>query len=259
MADNEGDLRVGERASPANPDNALPVFLFYLLVDVSGSMAADLPVLNQMLMEFRDKLRADPVAEDCILFSVLSFGSTVRVEVPLGNFATVNLTPDLLKINGSTRYSEAFRTLKATIEHDLAAQKDKDKSAAPSRDRFRYYRPAVFFLTDGEPNPGDPWQQAFTDLKAMPAYPLFVPFGFRHANDVILRELVHPQNRSKLYYTRSHDVAAVLSEMLDVMFLSILSSAYSVSSTPMHVLPTKNDVGPDVEVQQYEGGDWVLG
>jgi uncharacterized protein YegL len=257
MADNDGFATLDETAERQRND-ALPIFPFYLLVDVSGSMTPDIKTLNDALLEFRDRLRADPLTADCTLFGVLSFGSTAQIEIPLGDFAASDLDPNLLKINGSTRYSQAFRTLKATIERDLADLKQADRRAESGRDRFRYYRPAVFFLTDGDPDSGDPWQQAFTELTSMKSYPLFVPYGFRHATESVLRQLVHPVNRSKLYFARTTNVKLILDEMFDAMFVSILSSAQSIDSKPAHVLPDQQTVGKDIDVQQqYPDGDWM--
>ncbi|WP_071288555.1 vWA domain-containing protein [Mycolicibacterium llatzerense] len=235
-------------------DDRYTVLPFYLSADVSGSMEPHLPVLNEALRGFRDTLAKDPVLADKVQFGVLDFSDDSNVVVPLGDFSSADLEHRQLSSRGGTNYAAAFTTLRNTIEADLTA----------GQERYRYYRPAVFFLTDGYPNGGD-WRNAFRALTAFdPAtgagfrsYPLFVPFGIGDADRGILTELVHPVDRSQLFMANAGtSPAAAIEAMTKAMLTSILSSGRSAAAgKPQHLLPTKADVGPGVSV--YAGGDFV--
>ena len=238
----------------ATKRDGLPTLLpFYLIADVSGSMAKEIAALNQALVDFRDELNKNPILSDVVRFSVISFSDSTRVELPFCD--PVETTMPTLVVGGGTRYAPAFRTLKATIDADFDANKGKD---------FKVFRPAAFFLTDGMPlDPESEWQSAFADLVRYDSesktgnkrYPLFVPFGFRDANVEILKQLVHPLDRSKLYMAK-HGASAgsVLAELSKAMIMSVVSSGYSVpTGNPQHVLPTQAQVGPNVTA--YDGGD----
>jgi uncharacterized protein YegL len=237
--------------------NEQVVFVYYLLADVSVSMAPHIQELNAKLVEFRDKFRGEPILEDITRLGVISFSDTARVAVPLGNYAEAEFSNDLLAVEGSTSYAAAFRQLRQSIESDLARLKAADKAASRSNEVFKYYRPCVFFLTDGYPNNGDPWQREFDELKRMKQYPLFVPYGFGDARLDVLKALVHPQQVSKLYLARhGASVAKILDEMLNSMINSILVSAHSAFSTPRLALPAP--VSKDIEVYQFgPDGDFV--
>lgn len=235
-------------------DDRYTVLPFYLLTDVSGSMEPHLPVLNESLRGFRDTLAKDPVLADKVQFGVLDFSDDANVVVPLGDFTAADLDHNQLTSRGGTDYAAAFTKLRNTIEADLAA----------GQQQFRYYRPAVFFLTDGYPNGGD-WRAAFRELTAYdPAtatgfrsYPLFVPFGIGDADRAVLTELIHPVDRSKLFMANAGtSPASAIEAMTKAMLTSILASGRSArAGKPQHVLPTKTDVGPGIDV--YPGGDYV--
>jgi uncharacterized protein YegL len=235
-------------------DDRAVVLPFYLLCDVSYSMESEIGNLNAALFRIRDGLAQQPILADKVRFGVLDFSDDARTVVPLSDFAAVSLPAAPLQTRGATSYAAAFRALQATIDADMAA----------GDPRFRFFRPAVFFLTDGYPNDHDDWQRAFADLtqydpatgRGNKRYPLVVPFGFGDADAQLLSTLVHPQNRSNLYMARTIDAAAAIEQMTRAMLVSMLQSGRSASTArPAHVLPTQQDVGPGIDV--YPGGDFV--
>jgi uncharacterized protein YegL len=239
-------------------DDRHVVLPFYLLTDVSGSMAPHIGALNKALVTFRDTLARNPILADKVQFGVIDFSDSAGTVIPLGDFSTAHLTQHTLTTRGGTNYGAAFRALRDTIEADLAA----------GADRYRYFRPAVFFLTDGCPT-DSAWPEAFAALTGFDkatgngfrAYPLFVPFGIGSADATILARLVHPQDRSSLFMAAAGTTPEVAIEaMTKAMLTSILSSGQSVGrsvggGTTQHVMPTQSDVGPGVTV--YPGGDFV--
>jgi uncharacterized protein YegL len=249
------DLR-NEAATPARTgDDRYVVLPFYLLCDVSGSMSPHIATLNTSLREFRDTLAKDPVLSDKVQFGVVDFSDDASEVVPLGDFTAADLDSRQLSSRGGTSYAAAFRTMRQTMERDIAA----------GSDRYKYFRPAVFFLTDGYPNGGDGWEQAFAALtefdpvsgQGFKSYPLFVPFGIGDADATILRQLVHPQHRSALFMANAGATpTAAIQAMTKGMLASVLKSGRSVpTGRPQHVLPTQADVGTAVTV--YPGGDFV--
>jgi uncharacterized protein YegL len=237
------------------PDNRYVVLPFYLLCDVSSSMRPYIGTLNESLGEFRDGLSKNPVLADQVQFGVVDFSDDAREVVPLGDFSTADLENRQLSTRYSTSYTAAFKTIRATIEQDLAAGKD----------RYRYFRPAVFFLTDGEPNNDGQWTRAFRELtsfdeatgEGFQSYPLFVLFGIGDADISTLSQLVHPQDRSVLFMANTGtSPATAIAKMADAMLKSVLKSGRSVlTGNPQHSLPTQAELGP--EIRAYPGGDFV--
>lgn len=236
------------------PDDRFVALPFYLLCDVSGSMTPHIGTLNQALRDFRDSLASNPVLADKVQFGVIDFADDAREVIALGDFSIANLEGHQLSSRGGTNYGAALRMLRTTIERDLKA----------GSDRYKYFRPAVFFLTDGEPTDHG-WQAAFHELTSFDAergegfrsYPLFVPFGIGDADATVLASMVHPQDRSVLFMANAGTTpATAISKMTDAMLKSMLKSGNSVlRGAPMHILPTQEELGP--EVTAYPGGDFV--
>jgi len=245
---NELEHRHSEQREVA--DGGLVVFPFYLLVDVSYSMVNEIGVLNQSLRDFQHEISTKPVLADITKLGIIEFSDQAHEVVPLGDFSAADLSQNLLAAQGGTSFAAAFRMLRQVIERDIAAMKAANQ-AAPSEEAFHYHRPAVYFLTDGFPNPGDPWRQAFEELKAIKGYPLFVPFGFRDADEAILNELVHPRDRSRLYMARSGaNAATIIAEMTQGMLMSVLASSMSATTgQPSLSLPSQAQIGSNVVVK----------
>lgn len=240
---------------PAQADDRYVVLPFYLLCDVSGSMSLHIATLNQALVEFRDTLAKDPVLSDKVQFGVVDFSDDAREVIPLGDFAEADIDRHRLGVRGGTSYAAGFTKLREVIKRDITS------GAA----QYKYFRPAVFFLTDGYPNGGEDWPTAFAELTAFdPAtgqgnksYPLFVPFGIGDADASVLSQLIHPMDRSALFMANAGTTpAAAIQKMTEGMLKSMLASGRSaLTGQPQHVLPTQREVGPGVSV--YAGGDFV--
>lgn len=246
------DIRISR---PAAADDRYVVLPFYLLCDVSGSMGPHIGTLNQALADFRDALAKDPVLSDKVQFGVVDFSDDARDVIPLGDFTAADIEQHRLSARGGTSYAAAFTKMGEVIKRDIAA----------GRSQFKYFRPAVYFLTDGYPNGGDGWQAAFAALTEFdPAsghgnksYPLFVPFGIGDADTAVLSQLVYPKNRSALFMANAGiSPAEAIQKMAQGMLKSMLASGQSaVTGRPQHILPTQQEMGPGVSV--YAGGDYV--
>jgi uncharacterized protein YegL len=197
------------------------VMPFYIVCDVSWSMTPDIAALNSALQDLRQAIAADPIVDDVAHIGVITFSDDAQVVVPLGQMSESPL-PTLTVRNG-TNYGAAFRTIASTLEADRQGMKARE---------MKVYRPCVFFLTDGEPLDGD-FADTFRDTlttHATKAYPIFVPFGFRDAPEVVLRKLAYPPEKGKWYMARTTDVRDALKGMADVIMKSILSSGHTAAT-----------------------------
>ena len=137
---------VGQPEFVENPENRCPVIL---LVDTSGSMAGGpIEALNEGLKTFRETVLEDEQASLRVDVAIVGFGPVELVQ----DFVTIDqLNPPHLVANGLTPMGEAISFALDLLE---------SRKVTYRANGIQYYRPWVFLITDGAPNPGSPWQQA---------------------------------------------------------------------------------------------------
>ncbi|MEO0374432.1 hypothetical protein C1752_01340 [Acaryochloris thomasi RCC1774] len=137
---------VGQPEFVENPENRCPVIL---LVDTSSSMqGAPMAALNTGLEAFQDAILQDEQAALRVDVAIVSFGPVELVQ----DFVTIDhFVPPTLVAQGLTPMGEAL-----TYALDLL----EDRKQTYRTNGIQYYRPWVFLITDGAPNPTSPWQQA---------------------------------------------------------------------------------------------------
>jgi uncharacterized protein YegL len=202
------------------------VMPFYLICDVSYSMAGDMADLNAGLKRLHKAIVAQPVVDDVAQICIMSFSDQAKVLMPLAQMSEAAVPT--LSVEGGTEYGAAFRELAKTIERDRAALKAEG---------YKIYRPCAFFLTDGAPNDRS-WHQTFTSTltydrhtgQGMKSHPIFVPFGFRDAPESVMKQLAYPPEKAKWYLARKHDVEEALTGMLDVIMKTVVTSARTARS-----------------------------
>jgi uncharacterized protein YegL len=230
------------------------VLPFYLVCDVSGSMAGEaIRGLNDVLPVLRDAVNGNPVIADVVELGIITFNDSPRVVMTLGNIEE-GAVPQL-SAGGGTKFGPALVEVRRQIEQDVARLKASG---------LKVWRPVVFFLSDGAPNDGD-WENSFRALTQYSAetdsgfkeYPMVVPMGLGHASEAVLRQMIHPQERSKLYMVRDQsDAARAVAEMADVMLSSMIASVSSAQAGgDIHVLPTRKQLPAGIAVYGYEGGN----
>jgi uncharacterized protein YegL len=229
---------------------------FYLLVDVSSSMRGDEQQLNTALAELVQAIVKDPVVDDLVMLSMITFNHAAETVVPLSSPSEISLPT--VRASGGTRYAAAFEEFQNVFDRDKAVLRQRG---------IKVYRPCVFFLTDGEPGDLDSYLEAFRALFAYDpeartgnkAFPYFVPFGFRDARADVIRSLAYPDfgaTKGRWFLISSNDVGDVLQTIADVLGRTVVSAGQSVSQgnpTLVPPVPAEGSSG----VQFGDAGDFV--
>lgn len=142
---------VGQPEFVENPENRCPVIL---LVDTSSSMAGQpIQALNQGLAAFQEAVIKDEQAALRVDVAIVGFGPVELVQ----DFVTIDQfdPPELLAM-GLTPMGEAI---------DYAMDLLEMRKRTYRNNGIQYYRPWVFLITDGAPNPDSPWQKAAQRLQ----------------------------------------------------------------------------------------------
>lgn len=127
-----------------------------LLVDTSGSMSGGpIAELNQGLVQFYEALRQDDLALGRAEVSVISFNSSVQIE--LGFRPAEQYEAPVLSAGGLTAMNEGI--LKALDEIEMRKQLYRDQGVG-------HYRPWLFVLTDGCPTDSNLESQAMSALRS---------------------------------------------------------------------------------------------
>lgn len=142
---------VGQPEFVENPENRCPVIL---LVDTSGSMAGGpIEALNEGLRTFKENVIQDEQASLRVDVAIVGFGPVELIQ----DFVTIDqLNPPQLVAKGLTPMGEAISFALDLLE---------SRKVTYRTNGIQYYRPWVFLITDGAPNPDSPWQQASQRLK----------------------------------------------------------------------------------------------
>jgi uncharacterized protein YegL len=227
---------------------------FYLVMDVSYSMMGPkLDQANQILPEIADALAKNPILNDKVRFGLIDFSDDAQVILPLCDLSTQGSLPSL-SIRGGTSFGAAFRLLRQQLEHDVNQLR---------ADGYQVHRPAVFFLSDGEP--GDDWQSDFAALTnydkeqriGFAQYPVVVPLGVADADQTTMKLLIHPHKKSRLYMmAQGGDAAAAIKAMAEILISSILASGQSaLAGGNGLVLPSGSQVPSGINV--VDDDEWL--
>jgi uncharacterized protein YegL len=228
-------------------DDRYQALTFYIVADVSWSMEESGAIIaaNALLSEVHEAVMAEPVIADVVKLGIIDFSDDARVLLRLGDLRDVTTIPQL-RARGGTSFAAAFRLVRQEIERDVPALK---------ADNYRVFRPAVFFITDGQPtDDAGTLQAAFAELTAkdFDFRPNVIPFGVGDATKTSMDLWVFPntgEKKMRSYVARDGaDPAKAITEMAHLLISSILASAGSVndpSTTATFVLPEDED------------GDWL--
>lgn len=213
------------------------VLPFYVVVDVSYSMTmpaaasgsdgqTPITAANTVILSVKDALDENPLLVDKVRFSLIDFSDDAQTVIPMCDLSNVDPADiPVLVGRGGTSFAAAFTTLRRQIDADVRQMK---------ADGHKVHRPAVFFLTDGEPTDTDAdWKQAFADLTdaSFKARPNMIPFGVGEAKKALLDQVVYPADKMRSFVMKEGvDPAAAIKSMAEKLIGSVIASANSIHS-----------------------------
>jgi uncharacterized protein YegL len=216
MADNKGHL--------------LPV---YILADESYSMKEYAEDLKTGLISLHEALRSEPMVAAKVRLSVLGFSDDVVVRMALADLRSEAEMP-VLQIRNTTNYQAAFQDLLTRIPQDIGTLK---------RGGYLVHRPAVFFLSDGQPNNGE-WRKehgTLSDRAVTPAAPNIIACGVGEARaETILQVATRPE--FAFISIPGADIGSSIAKFFIALTASVVQSGRSLTSA-----------NPELVVEKPEG------
>lgn len=130
-------ITFGTDSFAQNPESRC---LCVLVLDTSASMAGD-PIneLTAGLLELKNQLMADPLAQKRVEISIVTFGPVAETQSCV---SVENFVPPLLEAQSDTPMGEALVKAVEIVETRKQAYRDAG---------VKYYRPWIMLITDGEP------------------------------------------------------------------------------------------------------------
>lgn len=201
-----------------NSGTLLPI---YVMADESGSMTRNMSALNAGLANLHLKLLAAPMAAAKVRFSVLGFADNVVQRMALADLRHESEIPQLVA-RGTTSYQAAFEELLSRIPQDA----DRLKAEG-----YKVHRPAVFFMTDGQPNHGEDWigaHQRLTDRSVNKAAPNIISCGIGNADAQTIKMVA---TDAKFAYISDGDrVGDAISSFCAALTQSVINSGTAMAA-----------------------------
>jgi uncharacterized protein YegL len=211
----------------------------YVLVDESYSMRNYVGQLNDGIVSLYEELRADPMTAAKIRLSVLGFSGEVIPRLALADLRKIK-EPPKMATRTTTNYHAVFTDLLTRIPDDVASLK---------QDGYLVHRPAVFFMSDGQPNDdneakNEDWMAArrrLTDKNHIRAAPNIIAFGM---GEVWAQTIVFVATRPEFAYVAAEgsDVGASITKFFVALTASVVQSGQSL-----------NSASPELVVEKPEG------
>jgi uncharacterized protein YegL len=168
------------------PDNRQPRCPCVLVLDTSSSMSGEpIDSLNAAVATLPEELKSDPLAMKRVEIAIVAF-PPVHTAQPFAS--AEQFAPEKLMANGAT-------PLGAAVKHalDLIEERKSDYRAQ----HLEWFRPWLFIITDGAPDPLDDWRGAAARVREAIAANKVACFavGVKGANMAVLSEF---SNRTPL-------------------------------------------------------------
>jgi uncharacterized protein YegL len=202
------------------------IAIFYIVIDLSGSMAECLNALQTALSKLLDNLRGDPIVSRMCWLSVIGFGSQAKTLLPLCDSAREMEEPPLLQIMGSTEYLSAFNELNARIAEDIKTLKLE----------YEVTRPNIVFLTDGNPtDKSDEWLNVRNQMLERSWRPNILSFGYGSVTEQTLHSIAtevkgsNPLRKHAYIDTAVEPPEVMLIELFESLTATIINIAGSVA------------------------------
>ncbi|GAA4902946.1 vWA domain-containing protein [Streptomonospora salina] len=202
----------------------LPV---YLVLDTSGSMKMHEDLLNRTVEEIHDVFDNTPEMKEFIQLAILTFNTEPHLVMRITEFEEIEYLPTVA-CQGLTNYGPMLRKVRNCIEEDVP-----DIAAR----NVQVLRPAVFLLTDGQPNdkPGGAWHADAADLRD-PEWrprPHVIAYGFADASADVLGRIA---TDDAFVAEKGQENSVALKKVMVAMLKSVVASAKQKSLViPEHV------------------------
>ena len=194
----------------------------YFVADCSGSMAGGpIAEVNKGLTSLLDALHSESMAASKVRFCIIGFNGQAHCHLEPEDIRNLESMPTLAA-DGSTSYAAAFRELHRRLPADV----NNLKSAG-----YSINRPAVFFLSDGAPNPGDGWESAHTTITS-PEFkqrPNILSFGIGLADANTIRR-VASKPEFAFAAAQGVDTGHAIIEFIKALTKSVIMSGNALAS-----------------------------
>jgi len=90
----------------------------------------------------------------------------------------------------------------------------------------------------------------------MKQYPVFIPIGFRDAQEAELRKLAYPYAKGKYYHIKTTDIEQVIALIVDVIMKTVVASGQSSASGKPTLVHAPVPTLPGVTVGDPDD-DWI--
>jgi len=212
---------VEHAAAPARPTGQVigQVLPIYFVGDESHSMRGDpIAAVNQGLVELRDEVAKHPLIGKKVRFGIITFADTAETRLELAELCEELLLPTLSPRGRGTSYASAFEALRHTIPADVALLKVGG---------FQVHRPAVFFLSDGQPTEKEAkWRECLAQLQdpTFKERPNILAFGVGDADPKVIQQLASSPTHAFMM-REGGSTAGAIAEFAASMLNSMVSSA----------------------------------
>ena len=154
---------------------------FYFVCEESESMDSlgGIAAMNGLLPDLHAEIASNPLVADKCRIGLITFSDTAEELMSLTKLSDVVAMPGM-QARGVTNYGSVFDLLKQVIVRDIANLKSQG---------FEVFRPAVFFITDGEPTDDPAWENSYRSLMdkaTFRQYPNIIAFGVHRANASVI-------------------------------------------------------------------------
>jgi uncharacterized protein YegL len=204
---------------PDNRGHLLPV---YVLADESYSMAPHVEELNSGMVSLHEALRSEPMVAAKVRLSVIGFSDNVSVRMTLADLRSEVELPRL-HVGGGTNYNAAFKDLMTRIPQDIATLKASG---------YLVHRPAVFFLSDGQPN-NNKWRKPhgqLTDKSVTPAAPNIIACGIGDVKPETILQVATQQDFAFVSVAGT-DIGTSIAKFFIALTSSVVQSGRSLTSS----------------------------
>jgi len=162
-------------------DHVLPLYLVY---DESLSMMDHIDTVNDGLRDLYRAVRADAAFAERVQLCLIGFSETPELRQPLHRAAEIAEVAEVSARveQAASNFGAVFTFLRGTITRDVRLLGSRN---------HRIHRPAVFFLSDGQPTDPVTWPSAFAALTdpSWAASPNVVAFGVGDADPVVIARI----------------------------------------------------------------------